>query len=49
MTSFTAGETKADTANLFTLPNDQIAHLQIAPVAKGSLAASIAAYRFGGL
>lgn len=37
MTSFTAGETKADTANLFTLPDDQIAHLQIAPVAKGSL------------
>ena len=37
MTSFTAGETKADTANLFTLPNDQIAHLQIAPVAKGTL------------
>ena len=37
MTSFTAGETKADTANLFTLPSDQIAHLQIAPVAKGSL------------
>jgi cobalt-zinc-cadmium efflux system membrane fusion protein len=37
MTSFTTGETKADTANLFTLPNDQIAHLQIAPVVKGSL------------
>lgn len=37
MTSFTAGETKADTANLFALPNDQIAHLQITPVAKGSL------------
>jgi cobalt-zinc-cadmium efflux system membrane fusion protein len=37
MTSYTTGETKADTANLFTLPNDQIAHLQIAPVAKGSL------------
>ena len=37
MTSFTAGETKADTANLFTLPDDQIAHLQIAPAAKGSL------------
>jgi cobalt-zinc-cadmium efflux system membrane fusion protein len=37
MTSYTAGESKADTANLFTLPNDQIAHLQIAPVAKGSL------------
>ncbi len=38
MTSFTAGETQADTANLFTLPADQIAHLQISPVAKGSLA-----------
>jgi len=37
MTSFTTGETKADTANLFTLPSDQIAHLQIAPVVKGSL------------
>ena len=37
MTSYTAGETKADTANLFTLPSDQIAHLQIAPVVKGSL------------
>ena len=30
MTSFTAGETKADTATLFTLPADQIAHVQIA-------------------
>lgn len=37
MTSFTAGEPKAETANLFTLPSDQIAHLQIAQVAKGSL------------
>lgn len=37
MTSFTAGETKADTANLFTLPGEQIAHLQIAPAARGSL------------
>jgi len=37
MTSFNAGETKTDTANLFTLPNEQISHLQIAPVAKGSL------------
>src|ERR1019366_987779 len=37
MTSFTAGETKADTANLFTLPAEQIAHLQIAPAARGSL------------
>jgi membrane fusion protein, heavy metal efflux system len=38
MTSFTAGETRADTANLFTVPDDQIAHLQIAPVTRGSLA-----------
>jgi hypothetical protein len=30
MTSFTAGETKSDTANLFTVPADQIGHLQIA-------------------
>jgi cobalt-zinc-cadmium efflux system membrane fusion protein len=37
MTSYTAGETKAETANLFTLPADQMAHLQISPVAKGSL------------
>lgn len=37
MTSFTAGETKADTASLFTLPADQIAHLQIASAARGSL------------
>jgi len=37
MTSFTAGETKTDTASLFTLPADQIAHLQIAPAARGSL------------
>jgi cobalt-zinc-cadmium efflux system membrane fusion protein len=37
MTSFTAGETKADTANLFTLPADQIAHLQIAPAVRGRL------------
>jgi cobalt-zinc-cadmium efflux system membrane fusion protein len=37
MTSFAAGETKTETANLFTLPSDQMAHLQISPVTKGSL------------
>ncbi len=37
MTSFTTGETKADTANLFTVPADQIAHLEIAPAVRGSL------------
>jgi membrane fusion protein, heavy metal efflux system len=38
MTSYTAGETKAETADLFTLPGDQIAHLQITPVVRGRLA-----------
>lgn len=38
MTSYTAGETKAETADLFTLPDDQIAHLQITPVVRGRLA-----------
>jgi membrane fusion protein, heavy metal efflux system len=38
MTSYTAGETKTETADLFTLPADQIAHLEIAPAAKGRLA-----------
>ena len=38
MTSYTAGETKTETADLFTLPPDQIVHLQVAPVAKGRLA-----------
>ena len=38
MTSYTAGETKTETADLFTLPPDQIAHLQVAPVTRGRLA-----------
>jgi cobalt-zinc-cadmium efflux system membrane fusion protein len=38
MTSFTSREPKAETADLFTLPADQIAHLQISPAAKGTLA-----------
>ena len=37
MTSFTSREPKAETADLFTLPADQIAHLQISPAAKGTL------------
>lgn len=37
MTSYTAGETKAETADLFTLPDNQIAHLQITPVERGRL------------
>jgi cobalt-zinc-cadmium efflux system membrane fusion protein len=37
MTSFTATETKADTADLFTVPNEQMAHLQVVAVEKGPL------------
>jgi len=37
MTSFTSNETKADTAELFTVPKEQLAHLQIVPAEKGPL------------
>jgi membrane fusion protein, heavy metal efflux system len=37
MTSFTSSESKADTAELFTVPKEQMAHLQIAPVEKAPL------------
>jgi len=37
MTSFTSSESKADTAELFTVPKDQLAHLQIVPAEKGPL------------
>ena len=37
MTSFTSSESKADTAELFTVPKEQMAHLQIVPVEKGPL------------
>jgi cobalt-zinc-cadmium efflux system membrane fusion protein len=37
MTSFTSSESKADTAELFTVPKEQMAHLQIVPVEKGFL------------
>ena len=39
MTSFTASESKADTAELFTVPKEQMAHLQIVPAGKGSASA----------
>ena len=29
MTSYSSGETKADTAELFTVPQDQMAHVQV--------------------
>jgi len=35
MTSFTSNEAKADTAELFTVPKEQLAHLQIVPAEKG--------------
>jgi cobalt-zinc-cadmium efflux system membrane fusion protein len=37
MTSFTSSESKADTAELFTVPKEQLAHLQIVPVEKAPL------------
>lgn len=37
MTSYSASETKADTATLFTVPDDQMAHLEVGPVQKSNL------------
>ena len=37
MTSFTSSESKADTAELFTVPKEQIAHLQIVAAEMGPL------------
>jgi membrane fusion protein, heavy metal efflux system len=34
MTSYSSGENKADTANLFTVPPDQMAHIQVVTVEK---------------
>jgi membrane fusion protein, heavy metal efflux system len=37
MTSYSATETKADTASLFTVPQDQMAHVQVVAVEKSKL------------
>jgi cobalt-zinc-cadmium efflux system membrane fusion protein len=37
MTSFTANESKSDTAELFTVPKEQLARVQIVPAEKGAL------------
>jgi len=37
MTSYSASETKADTATLFTVPQDQMVHVKVVPVRKGNL------------
>ena len=37
MTSFTSAESKADTAELFSVPKEQMAHLQIVTVEKAPL------------
>ncbi len=37
MTSYSTGENKADTAELFTLPPEQMAHIQVVPVDKSRL------------
>lgn len=38
MTSFTSSESKTDTAELFTVPKEQLAHVQVVGVQKGPLA-----------
>jgi cobalt-zinc-cadmium efflux system membrane fusion protein len=37
MTSFTSSEAKTDTAELFSVPKEQLAHIQIVPAEKGPL------------
>jgi membrane fusion protein, heavy metal efflux system len=37
MTSYSTGENKADTAELFTVPQDQMAHIQVVPVEKSKV------------
>jgi cobalt-zinc-cadmium efflux system membrane fusion protein len=37
MTSYSSGENKADTANLFTVPPDQMPRIQVVPVEKSKL------------
>ena len=37
MTSFTSTESSTDTAELFTVPKDQLAHLQVVAAQKGPL------------
>jgi cobalt-zinc-cadmium efflux system membrane fusion protein len=37
MTSYSTGENKADTAELFSLPPEQVSHIQIVPVEKSAL------------
>jgi membrane fusion protein, heavy metal efflux system len=37
MTSYSASETKADTATLFTVPQEQMVHVKVVPVGKANL------------
>ncbi|HKN20467.1 MAG TPA: efflux RND transporter periplasmic adaptor subunit [Terracidiphilus sp.] len=41
MTSFTSSESKADTAELFSVPKEQLSHIQIVAVEKGPLARTL--------
>ena len=41
MTSFTSTETKTDTAQLFTVPKEQMAHIQVVAAEKGPLARTL--------
>src|SRR5262249_35243888 len=38
MTSYTAGQSQSDSASLFTVPQDQMSHIQVVPVQKTKLA-----------
>jgi cobalt-zinc-cadmium efflux system membrane fusion protein len=41
MTSFTSSESKADTAQLFTVPSEQMSHIQVVAAEKGPLAQAL--------
>ncbi len=41
MTSYSAGESKEESAELFTVPQDQMAHVQVVPVEKAPLPRSL--------
>jgi len=41
MTSFTSSETKSDTAQLFTVPTEQMGHIQVVAAEKGPLARTL--------
>ena len=49
MTSYSSSESKAETAELFTVPQDQMAHVQVGVRRKGASNAGTSAHRGSGL